>query len=353
MIRYHYLEKVVDVLDIDTLSERFRIFAENECKGSSGLYENLSRNIANDLILLNIAAHSRQDQPKPNLLLAAVHYLLLSGSKHELTMYYPSIVDEPKESTGAFPFFKDFCMQNELEIIQLLENKLVQTNEVRRCAYLYPSFCYIYEITKKPLTLIELGTSAGLQLLWDKYSYSYNSSKKYGCTQTNVEINSEIKDDNFPFLLEHSPPVVRRIGLDLHINNLIEHEDYLWLKALIWPEHKERNSYFENAALSLKSQSLELIEGDGVSILPQIVPIVSRDSTICVFHTHVANQISVEGKKMLIQHMQSFGKEREIFHLYNNMWDRDLHLDYFIDGKEYNDTLAEMDGHGRWFKWKL
>jgi hypothetical protein len=35
------------------------------------------------------------------------------------------------------------------------------------------------------------------------------------------------------------------------------------------------------------------------------------------------------------------------------MWDRKLHLDYFLNGKEYNQTIGETDGHGRWFEWNL
>lgn len=340
-------------MDTDALSKRFRIFAERECINSSSLYEHLALNIANDLELLKLAAHSNPRQPVPNLLLGAVHYLLLSGRKHELTAYYPSIVDKPMESSGAVKYFKDFCMQFESEIIQLLENKLVQTNEVRRCAYLYPSFCRIYQITKKPLTLIEIGTSAGLQLLWDKYSYSYKSNQKYGYKPSTLEISAEVQGDRFPLLFENSPPVDRRIGMDLHLNNLNDPEDYLWLKALIWPEHRERNSYFEKAAHCLKSQPLELIEGDGISILPDIVPNVSQDSTICIFHTHVANQIPANAKKNLSEQVQLIGRTRDVFHLYNNMWDLDLHLDYYVNGNEYSETLAETDGHGSWFTWKL
>lgn len=340
-------------MDIQVLSERFRIFAERECKNSSRLYEYLAANIANDMDLLTLAAHSKSGQPVPNLLLGAVHYLLLSGVEHELGAYYATIADQPKDASGAIFCFKDFCIQNENKIIQLLESKLVQTNEVRRCTYLYPSFCHIYRISKKPLTLIELGTSAGLQLLWDQYTYSYNSSQKYGSKHSALEISAEIKGDKFPFLFEHSPPVTRRIGLDLHLNNLNNSEDYLWLKALIWPEHKERNTYFEKAADYLKSQPIELIEGDGISILPEIIPTISQDSSICIFHTHVANQIPTEAKKKLSAQIQFLGKEREVFHLYNNMWDPDLHLDYYINGNEHRETLAETDGHGRWFKWKL
>ncbi|SEO93023.1 DUF2332 domain-containing protein [Paenibacillus sp. OV219] len=340
-------------MDFNALSERFRNFAERECKGSSPLYEQLARSIADDQKLLKLAARSKPGQPAPNLFLGAVHYLLLSGIEHELATFYASLVDEPGESTKAYHCFSDFCRQFENEIIQLLENKLVQTNEVRRCAYLYPSFCRIYQLTQKPLALIEIGTSAGFQLLWDQYSYSYKSKEKYGAKQSTLEIIAEIKGVKAPFLLKHSPPVSRRIGIDLHINDLNVPEDYLWMKALIWPEHHERNCYFEQAATCVRNHSLELMEGEGISLLPQIVSTIPEDSTICIFHTHVANQIPSDSKINLCAYIKSLGEGRNVFHLYNNMWDLDLHLDYYINGNEHCETLAETDGHGRWFKWRL
>jgi len=54
------------------------MFAQQECQGSSPLYEHLATKIANDEDLLDIASSIPQDQPAPNLLLAAVHYLLAS-----------------------------------------------------------------------------------------------------------------------------------------------------------------------------------------------------------------------------------------------------------------------------------
>lgn len=89
-----------------------------------------------------------------------------------LSNYYHSIVENPQKAEGVFLPFRDFCHRYREEIISILKNKLVQTNEVRRCTYLYPSFCYIYSKVNKPLSFIEIGTSSGLQLLWDQYCYS-------------------------------------------------------------------------------------------------------------------------------------------------------------------------------------
>ena len=339
------------LVKISQLSERFSNFAVNECRGSSALYEHLSLKIAEDEEMLNLSSYAQQGQPIPNLFLGAIHYLLLKGKEHDLREYYPSIVMYPRDIENSFPQFKDFCRSYRDEIILILKNKLVQTNEVRRCAYLYPSFCYIYNKVKKPLALIEIGTSAGLQLLWDKYSYSYGTEEVYGYKNSEVHITSEIKTDNAPLLFHTSPPVSDRVGIDLHVNDLTNGKD-LWLKALIWPEHCDRRNLFEKASKYVKETPLKLIEGDGVALLPEISNQITSDAVLCVFHTHVANQIPLEDKKRLFQVIKTMGSDRDILHLYNNMKDGDLHLDYFINGNEYNKTIGATDAHGRWFEWK-
>lgn len=340
-------------MDKDQLSQKFINFAVNECKGSSKLYEFLSLKIAEDDEILDLCMNARDGQPIPNLLFAAVHYLLLKGKEHVLREYYQSIVVSHQEVDASFAEFKDFCTVFRDEISSILKSKIVQTNEVRRCAYLYPSFCYIFNMVNKPLSLIEIGTSAGLQLLWDTYRYSYGNNQVYGNKQSNVHIRSEIIGDNPPFILTNSPPVVSRLGLDLHISDLRDPDDYLWLKSLIWPEHQERLELFEHAALNFKKDPVSLIEGDGVMLLSDIVEHTPKDSVLCIFHTHVANQFPENLKYKLLESIKLIGSKRDVFHLYNNMWDRKLHLDSFINGIEYHKTVGETEGHGRWFKWEL
>lgn len=205
----------------------------------------------------------------------------------------------------------------------------------------------------KPFALIEIGTSSGLQLFWDQYSYSYGTDETYGNINSNVHLTSEIRGKNVPRFLKQSPPVVERIGLDLHVNDLNADEDYLWLRALIWPEHKERLELFGSSSSACKRKSVRLIEGDGVALLPAIADQIREDAVICIFHTHVANQIPENVKHTLEKQIKDIGAKRDVFHLYNNMWDRDLHIDYYINGNEYCETVGETEGHGRWFSWGL
>src|SRR5699024_4776170 len=194
-------------MDKTFISNQFKTFATDECRGSCALYEHLATKIAEDDALLEICLHTQQGQPIPNLFFGAVHYLLLKGVEHDLKQFYDSMVGLPGRVVDSFPYFKDFSLHNRDAIISVLQHKLVQTNEVRRCSYLYPSFCYIFGKVKKPLALIEIGTSAGLQLLWDKYSYSYKSNDVFGNPYAEVHITSGIKGEGIPFLYTDSPPV--------------------------------------------------------------------------------------------------------------------------------------------------
>lgn len=341
-------------MDKSQLSLRFKNFSNIECKGSSELYEFLSLKVSEDDEMLELCFEAKSGQPVPNLLFGAIHYLLLKGKEHQLKRYYPNLTNPPRKvEDETFFYFKDFCNVHREEIIPILKGKLVQTNEVRRCAYLYPIFSLIYNKVKKPLSLIEIGTSAGLQLLWDKYSYSYGTEEIYGDKNSSVHITSEVKGDNTPLILRKSPPVLSKIGIDLHVSDLRNYEDYLWLKSLIWPEHQERLELFENAAKCYKENPVELIEGDGVTLLKDVVERLPKATAICVFHTHVANQIPEDLKYELLEKIKEIGSKKDTFHLYNNMWDRKLHLDYFIDGVEYNETVGDTDGHGRWFEWNI
>lgn len=334
-----------------SLSNRFVRFARQECKGSCDLYEHLALHIAADDELLRIASHARPGQPVPNLLFGAVQYLLLAGADHELRRYYDGLVEEPVDIGQSFPPFKDFCRRYADDIVPLLRTKIVQTNEISRCAYLYPSFCLIYEKIRKPLTLIEIGTSAGLQLIWDQYGYSSGARDVYGNPAAEVRIDAAILGDASPPLLPQSPPVTARIGVDLHINRLSDPEDCRWLRALIWPGHRDRVARFDKAARTLAGQPLKLIEGDGIELLPHLAAGIPGESDICVFHTHVGNQMPPEAKRRLERYIGEIGSRRDLFHLYNNMWDENLHLDEYIGGMERKTVLAETDGHGRWFRW--
>lgn len=156
-----------------------------------------------------------------------------------------------------------------------------------------------------------------------------------------------------PPLSQTPAPVASRIGLDLNIVDLENEDERLWLKSLIWPEHGERLEMFERASSYIGEQAIDFIEGDRISRLSGLVENIPEGNTLCIFHTHVANQMTIDMKKHLLNVVEQIGQTRDVFHFYNNIQDKDLHLDEYENGVKREQTIAETDGHGRWFKWLL
>lgn len=332
--------------------QSFRTFKE-DCIGSSPFYEHLVSEILDDEEMLAFSTNTREGQPAANMLLGAVHYILMRGVDHSLRFYYPSISDQPEPVEEMYPHFVDFCTIYRGELVSLMQSKIIQTNEVRRCAYLYPVFSSIYASEGRPLALVEIGTSSGVQLFVDSYAYDYGDGRIYGNKAGNVHIESALVGEPETELSFVLPEIGSRVGIDLHVNDVTNEDERLWLEALIWPEHKDRRELFEQATRRMDLEQVELVEGNGIEKLSDIVAHLPEDEVICVFHTHVANQFAEAGKLQLLTHIEEIGKKRPIYHIYNNMWDRLLHLDFVSPDAQSAHIVGKTESHGRWFTWEM
>ena len=160
----------------------------------SSLYESLCHSLAEEQDLLALAANARSGQPAPNLFMVAVHWLLTKGAQHTVTEYYPDISPEMTTHGDPYPIFRSFCLEHGDEIVDLISTRLVQTNVVRRCAVLLPAFAVAMgRDAGQPLSLVEIGASAGLNLLWDRYSYTYSDAQRWGDPDHPVQLSSIIR----------------------------------------------------------------------------------------------------------------------------------------------------------------
>lgn len=332
------------------LADRFKIFAD-ECAGSSELYRNLSLKIAQDEELLALAATSREGQPEPNLLFGAVHYLLLNGKENPLGRYYPSLKIDPEGPEYAFPAFRKFALGHANEIESILSERLVQTNEVQRSAYLFPAILTTHRLFEnKPISLIELGASAGFNLLWDLYAYQYNEDEPVGLLTSSLKLTSSFRGDKRPDFSGLMPTISRRIGIDLHPVDLMDKDQVLWLQALVWPEHFERRARLNKAVRIAMINPLDMVTGDAVEALPGVLAEIPASEVAYVYHTWVANQMSEAQREKLLQIVDEFGQKQDIVHIHTNI-EPHLHATIYRNDERIDMPLAKVDGHARWIEW--
>ncbi len=235
------------------LPEQFRAFAASVERDGATTYAAICRHVADDSELLALMGQASPDQRRPNLLLAAVHYLLLGGADHELARYYDSVAlvagrpfAPPTADVG--PVFSHFCLDHRAALLNLLATRRTQTNEVGRSAALLPALCAIaaQEPDGPPLALLDLGTSAGLNLHFDHFHYLYRQRsdgaiQEAGDPASGVTLECTVRGElaDLP-PLHHPPALVTRAGLDASPIDPTTEDGARWLLACLWPDNLPR-----------------------------------------------------------------------------------------------------------------
>jgi hypothetical protein len=150
------------------------------------------------------------------------------------------------------------------------------------------------------------------------------------------------------------PAVALRVGVDLHVVDIGNAEEVLWLRALVWPEQLERARRLQNAMEMARLHPPTLLAGDGVMLLPEVLRTVTEDAAGCVFHTHTLNQLSPEARDRLSAVVAEYGAGHDVYRV-SAEWlgtsHPQLELTAWQDGQAHHRLLAYCDHHGRWLAW--
>jgi len=335
------------------VSQEFRRFANEEVHGASPLYEKLSLSIAQDPEMLALAAHARKGERVPNLFLAAGHFLLLNGVKHPVSRFYPTVSGAAASGEDPYPEFRSFCLEYAEEIRGLVSVGMVQTNEVSRCAFSMPAFVFISRLGQdRPFYLVEIGASAGLNLLWDHYGYRYGEVCAGGDLNSPVQIQCALKGGGLPPIAEKFSEVAGRVGLDRMPIDTRDQDAILWLQSLIWPEQVERAELLQRALRIASENPPRLVAGDAADTLPAVLAEAPEDTTLCVFRTFTP--LAPRSRERIADLCAQYGAKRDLFLLSTTggrSIDSELKLASFIRGVRTERILARCHNHGRWMEW--
>jgi len=130
-----------------------------------------------------------------------------------------------------------------------------QTNEVARAAVLYSGMAAVAQATGLPLAIFEVGASAGLNLIPDRYAYDLGGVV-LGRADSAVKLGPEWVGARPPAV---EPQIVARRGCDLSPLNMADVVDRARLTAYIWADQPERRARVE-AAIALLDADLHAAE---------------------------------------------------------------------------------------------
>ena len=359
----------------DALSVRFKTFAAEECAGESGLnvlsptYGALSLAVASNSDLLDLARECQVGQPIPNLFFSAVKRVLadhpddpVSSTGQALSEHYARCARDGRPTTGLAQAFTEFCAAHAHEVRELVRTRRVQTNEIRRCSYLMPAFGVIAnenpvsstgQSPGRPLALIDVGASAGLNLLWDSYRYRYSGrggfeTRPYGPADSGVLIKAETRTP-MPSIPDLFPQVSYRVGIDLSPVDLSDDEEYRWMMALVWPDHADRAELLVAARRIWLENPPTVIAGDAVAVMPRVLEKVPAGAVLCVFHCHTLNQFPIEARSAFYEILARESERRIVYHIPSE--GERMSVDRIEKRQTTTILSARRNAHGRWIEW--
>ncbi len=282
-----------------------------------------------------IAPDLRRDLPLR--LLGALHYLALSEGVDPWTDV-PAVLAERAEWIRRF-----------------VSEQGVQTNEVSRSWGLLPAFLLFASETGRLLDLIELGPSAGLNLVWERYRYRYDGAS-WGPEDARLELEGEVRRAFPPELLDIRPEVRRRRGIDLDPIDVTTEQGARLLECFVWADQIERLERLRQAIETLRDDPPELIAGDYVELLPDLLEQRDEAAITVVFQTASLGYVAEERRAELYGEIETAGRHGALAFLTStfdpdveNCWP--LELTVWPGGQTRR--LAFLDFHGAWLEWIL
>jgi len=289
--------------------------------------------------------------------LAAAHFALLRGAQHPLRSYYPNLNGgDTRDSADVFPVFKDFVEKHREELTPLIATRVTNTNEVGRSAFLHAGFRAVAAQAGAPLNLVEIGPSAGLNQAWDKYTVAYRRNGEthtIGPDDGALLIDTDLRGEKLP-PLGAAPAVASRVGLELNPVDLSDPDQRDWLRALVWPDAIRRFAQLERALEIAARFRPNIIAGNALDLLPDVLARIPADEAVCVYHTFVTYQFTEAGRQALDDMLVGMSVRRPLWRLSIEgtlSGDAPMLLYGYRDGMKEKRTLAKCSPHGGWLEW--
>ncbi len=364
--------------DLENLRTRFEQHAREYC-ARSPLYAEICTAVAGDRFCLELMLEAPQAQRRPTLLQAAIHDLLLAGADHELAEHVPTVTAGRVPTGSPGPLALGFCRAQRDALAHTLATRSTQTNEVNRASALLPALVHATP-PGRPLRLVELGASAGLNLLLDRFAYRYRGADAAaagarlvgggadGAAASAVVCDCVVTDGELP-ALDAPPAIVERIGVDLDPVDLEDADARRWLLACVWPDEPDRVARLRVAIELARRDPPTVVRGDALALLTDLID-GAQGAHAVIWHSWVLAYWPFARRRELAAMIDALGARRDLTWLYfehpsqtpglptpvvagvdHDPTQAALVAVSYRDGTRTVQRLADVHGHGHDMRW--
>lgn len=292
-------------LDLPDVQAMFDDFATSHSE--LRLYAAICRGVASDPEAAALLLAASGGQRRPVLWLAAVHDLVLRDPTVAAATWYSGAAGRSHvPERDPWPDVRRTVLDHRGELTEVMATHSTQTNEVNRAVYLAAALAAACDdLAGTAVALVEMGASAGLLLLLDRYRIERRSSHGYSLVGDPESPVVCIGDDRSDPVTPATPlPIIAsRVGLDLHPVAIDDVAGLRWLEACLWPDVPGRVGRFRSAVDLAREHPPTLVRGDMVDDLAAVVALAQQGagpgSHVVVFSSWALTYVA-RGRRPLV-----------------------------------------------------
>jgi hypothetical protein len=293
----------------DLLAAVFRRAAAQDFAASAH-WSFLAGHIAEDQELLDIAAVAQPGHFPPYLLLAATHQLVLEHAAPALEPFYPSVGGLQTPNEDFWRAFRAAALHHRDRLMGVVARRHVNKTVLRRCACLRP---LLIEAARRleadRVHLVDIGSSAGLNLFLDRWGVIYGPDLRAGPAETSVTVTSTLRSGAPP--LDGMPEIVTRVGLDLDRIDMAKADDRTWILANLFPDDPDFAATAQ-AAQDLLHSPPRFVVGDATATLARTIAELDPSIPVVLMHSMMVDALSTRQRALLFSGARGAAKGRRV-----------------------------------------
>lgn len=288
----------------------------------------------------------------PLRLAGGLHALALSGRHPALAVLYPPAASS-FDAAALAPLLQRLLVDEAAHLRGYLASA-PQTNEVMRSAVLIGGYAAIAQATGLPLSTCEIGASAGLNLLWDRFRYTLGA-QAWGDAASPVHITADWRGS--PPALPERIAVAERRGNDLLPVDLLDPAAVLRLRAYVWPDQTARAARLQGAIALAQQELPDVDAGDAAAWVEQQLAVPREGVATVLVHSVVWQYLPPATRERIEAALTSAATRatntaplaRLRMEFFAAGAPAELRLTLWPEGRER--TLATAHPHGEWVEW--
>ena len=239
----------------------------------------------------------------------AWHCLAFRHVDAQLTAAFPSAPHWTGDADAFFERILALAEPHRADVEAFMRHH-PQTNETNRCIGLLPAFLLLAQrFPHTPLRCHEMGSSAGLNLLWPHFHYTLDNQTAvtWGSPSSPLHLTTDWRGLPIPPSLASTPiSITSALGCDRHPIDLTDDAEVLRLRSYVWSEQQQRADRLLAAIQLAQEKGVRVEQAEAADWVERSVR-VQRGSVTVLFHSFLWQYLDEEARGRARRHMENVG----------------------------------------------